>query len=190
MIGSCKGSLAKLANYGKLRVVRLRDEEEGQERLLICRRHGKCTGQLARVTSEHLGLQAQVVGLCGTELPCHSVEQQLGARRMLAHTALAALPELDSHGGQGDERLEKIGHPPTSAAGVPKPLPSLVRLPIIPTIQEVKAVQIGSAVAPPIGVEPYPGLRPGNANECMKKAMPGPVAGRMRVFATRVGVGG
>ena len=107
---------------------------------------------------------------------------------MLAHTALAAFPELHPRGGQGDEPLEKIGHPPTSAAGVPKPLPSLVRLPIIPTIQEVNAVQIGSAL--PIGVESYPGLRPGTANESKKKAMPGPVAGRMRVFATRVGVGG
>jgi hypothetical protein len=188
MIGSCKGSLAKLANY--VRVVRLRDEQEGQERFLICRRHGACTGQLAGVTSEHLGLQAQVVGLCGTELPCHLVEQQLGAGRMLAHTALATLPELDPRGGQSDETLEEIGYPPTSARGVPKPLPSLVRLPIIPTIQEVNAVQIGSAVVPPIGVECYPGLRQGTANESKKKAMPGPVAGRMRVFATRVGVGG
>jgi hypothetical protein len=39
MTVSCKGSLAKLADH--VRVMRLRDEQEGQERLFICRRHGK-----------------------------------------------------------------------------------------------------------------------------------------------------
>jgi hypothetical protein len=103
---------------------------------------------------------------------------------MLAHATLAAFPELHPRGGQGDERLEKIGYPPPSAAGVPKPLPSLVCLPIIPAIEEVDAVQISLAVLPPVGVGPYPELRRES------KAMPGPAAARMGVFAMHVGIGG
>lgn len=159
----------------------MRDEQEGT-RFLTRYRHGANRGQLSRISGEYLGIQSQATPPCGTELSPYLVEERLCPCRVLAHAALDSFAELEASGGQRDEPLEKIGCPPFSAGSVPKPLPDLVCLPEIPVIKKIDAIQIGTARLPSI----RSGLRPELRG--VTEAMPGAVAGRMRVVAAHIGV--
>ena len=141
------------------------------------------TGYRRSTTTEYVGFHPKIMCLSRTKRPRHLLEQGLRSYSVPSHAAVIALPKLHPGGGQGNQPLKKVGGHATPAAGVPETFPNLMRLPIIPMVEEVNPVQIGTAYLPLLRIESCPERR-GSA-----KAMACRIAGGMRVLPTDVGIG-